>query len=79
MGMKVLAARYEDDQEDVLWLMQDTGMCSESDLLSAASDVSLSAGMIWHPSQRPACVRPGMCKAPREPMTNVAPLPRLRT
>ena len=52
IGMKVLAARYEDDQEDVLWLMQDTGMCSESDLLSAASDVSLSAGMIWHPSQR---------------------------
>lgn len=52
LGMKVQAARYEDDQEDVLWLMQDTGMHSESDLLSAASAVSSSPGVIWRPSRK---------------------------
>ena len=51
LGMKVLAARDE-DQEDALWLMQDTGMCSESDLREAALSVSLAAGAPWDPSQR---------------------------
>ena len=50
LGMKVQSRRAV-DQEDILWLMKDTGLHRASDLHDAARHVCESTGQVWNPNR----------------------------